>query len=723
MLSRRVFLKSSACVMAMAALESPPLARAAARWPVPPHPPKHPRRIEAFGHVRFDDYAWLKPTNWAQVRKDPSALAPAIRRELVAENAYADALLAPTRPLQDKLFRRMKTLGAADAPAPPIVDGEWAYYTRTPEGASYPIYARRPASGGPEQVLLDLNIEAKGKVYYALSVFQAPIRSPDNKLFAWAVDETGSEYHTLYVKDIESGRIVSSDIHNCYGTFAFAPDSNHLFWVLRDRLSRPTKVFRRPARGGNDVEVYDEKDPAFFIHVSLTASRRTLRIHCFNGDMGDTRVVFGDDVLAKPTLVEPRRNGLRYTVEDWQDGFLILTNADGAYDYKVMRAHRANLAEPGWQEWIGHEPGRFIAAIRPFRHYLVLSEWRNANPRLVTVTPARKLHDIAFTEDAYNVVLEPQQVYDTDTLRFSYETPRQPPAWYAYDMRTERRQVLSAPERSFDPARYVVRRLFAPSSDGVTVPITVLMKKGTKLDGSAPLFMYGYGSYGDSVTASFSAPALALVDQGWIHVLAHVRGGAEKGTRWWRSVLKHGKEKTFSDFIACAEHLIRKRYTRAGRIVIHGLSAGGLMIGAAYNMRPDLWGGAIAQVPFVDLLNTMEDEKHPLWFTALPIWGDPRIKADWEYMASYSPYTNVHRAPYPALLATGSLVDDRVGFWEPVKFVAKVRDDSTDNAPKMVKIDMAAGHMGASGRNAKLRQHAMFYAFATWAVEHKWGLA
>ena len=722
MLSRRYILKSSVCIMALAPLLAPAAIRAERRWPLPPHAPKHPKRIERFGRILSDDYAWLKPTNWAAIRKDPEALDPEIRKVLDAENAYAKAMLAPTQPLQDTLFARMQNLTAADVPPPAILEDGWAYYSWIPEGESYPIYARRPASGGAEQILLDLNAEARGKTYYALSVFQAPVRSPDNRLFAWAVDETGSEYHTLYVKDIATGRIISSDIHDCYGTFAFAPDSKHLFWVLRDRLSRPTKVFRRAARGGTDVEVYDEKDPAFFIHVSLTTSKRTLLIHCFNGDMGDTRVVFGDDVLGAPTLVEPRRNGLLYTVEDWQDDYLILTNANGAYDFKVMRANRANLREAGWLPFIAHQPGHFIAAIRPFRNFLVLSEWRDANPHLIIATPTGQMHNIAFAEAAYNVSLESEQTYDTDNLRYAYETPRLPKAWYEYDMKTAERQLLRAPRRSFEPEHYVVERISAPSSDGVMVPITVLMRKGTKLDGSAPLLMYGYGSYGDSVTASFSAPALALVDQGWIHVLAHVRGGAEKGTRWWRSVLKRGKKKTFVDFIACAEHLIQRRYTRRGQIAIHGLSAGGLLVGAVYNMRPDLWGAAIAQVPFVDLLNTMEDENHPLWFTALPIWGDPRVKADWEYMASYSPYTNVHKAAYPPLLATGSLVDDRVGFWEPVKFVEKVRDDSTNTAPKMVKIDMSAGHMGASGRNAKLRQQAMFYAFAIWAVDNKWGL-
>ena len=721
MFSRRFVLSGSVCAAAFAA-SGGVRASGIIRWPTPPNPPKRPHRIEKFGHVRVDDYAWLKPRNWAAVRKDTASLAPDIRAVLEAENAYADAMLAPSQGVQEELLARMQALGASDAQAPPMIDGEWVYDTRVPEGASYPIYARRRVTGGPEQILLDLDAEAKGKAYYALSVFQAPLHSPDNKLFAWAVDETGSEYHTLYVKDMETGKIVSSDIHKCYGTFAFSPDSQYLFWVLRDPLSRPTKVFRRPARGGTDVQVYEETDPAFFMHVSLTASQRNLRIHCFNGDMGETRIVFGDDVTAMPVLAEPRTPGLHYTIEDWQDGFVVLTNADGAFDYQVMRAKRADLSRSGWRQWIAHKPGRFIADIRPLRHYLVCSEWRDANPHLVTVTPDGIERDISFDEDAYAVTLDPQQTYETDELRFSYETPRQPPAWYGYDMAKGTRKLLSTPKRTFDPDRYVVQRLSAPTTDGVEVPITVLMRKDAKLDGSAPLFMYGYGSYGDFVTAGFSAPALALVERGWIHVLAHVRGGAEKGTRWWRSVLKHGKEKTFKDFIACAEHLIAKRYTRKGRIVIHGLSAGGLMIGAVYNMRPDLWGGAVAQVPFVDLLNTMEDLSHPLWFTALPIWGDPRIKADWEYMASYAPYTNVHRANYPPLLATGSLADDRVAFWEPLKFVEKVRDDSTNRAPKLVKIDMNAGHMGASGQISKLRQHAMFYGFAIWAVEHRWGL-
>ncbi|HEX2594089.1 MAG TPA: S9 family peptidase [Rhizomicrobium sp.] len=722
MIDRRQLLRLSAAVTSVAAAGSP-AAWAAVQWPVPPRPKKIPVRDEHYGLVRHDDYAWLKPSNWDEVRKNPAALVPDIHACLDAENGYADAMLAPSDPVQDELFAAMSRIATDDAAPPPVIRGSWAYSSTTPSDANYPVFVREPVSGGPRQILLDVNEQAKGHKYYALT-YQPPVISPDGKYFAWGADDVGSEYFRLYVCDLETGKIADTGIDKSFGSFAFSPDSQYLFWVYRDPLSRPTKVFRRSLKDGTDTLVYEEADPAFFMIVSLTASQKNVLIYCFNVDSSETRIIPGDTPTAVPQLVEPRRPGVQYSVQDWNGKFVILTNDDGAFDYKLMLADKTNLARAGWQEWIAHQPGRFIQDVRPFRDHLVRLEWRDANPQIVAMAATGGEANIPFDEAAYSVRLQPDQDYDTATLNFVYETPRHPSAWFAYDMLAGSRKALTVAAPSFDPDKYVVERLFAPAEDGETVPVTVLMRKDTKRDGSAPVFMYAYGSYGSSVEAAFAPAPISLVDRGWIHVLAHVRGGAEKGTRWWRSVLTIGKKKTFTDFIACAEHLIAKNYTRKGRIVAHSFSAGGLLIGASLNMRPDLWGGAIAQVPFIDLLNTMEDSSHPLWFTALPIWGDPRKKDELAYMASYSPYDNIVHQAYPPVLATGSISDDRVAYWEPVKLVAKLRDYSTNHAPKMVKIDMSAGHMGQGGRLAQLQQMAMFYGFAIWAADRKWtGLA
>lgn len=719
MFNRRRFLKLSGAMTAVTTTARAIPAWAGARWPIPPHPKKVPTRDAHFGLVRNDDYAWLKPKNWEDVRKNPAALASDIRACLDAENTYVDAMLAPSKPVQDELFAAMTRIATDDAPPPPITRGAWTYRSYIPSGANYPVFERKPVSGGPAQILLDVNARAKGHKYYALT-YQPPLVSPDGKYFAWAEDEVGSEYFRIQIRNLETGDIIDTGIGKCFGSFTFSPDSQYLFWVYRDPLSRPTKVFRRSLKNGTDTLVYEEKDPAFFMVVSLSASQNYVLIYCLNVDSSETRIISGDAPTAPPQLVEPRKPGVQYSVEDWNGKFVILTNADGAFDYKLMLADRSNVSRSGWHEWVSHKPGRFIKEIRPFKNYLVRLEWRDANPHLVISSAENAEAGIPFDEAAYSVQLQPDQDYNKDSLALVYETPRKPAVWFAYDMKTGSRKPLNTSAMGFDPNKYSVERLFARAKDGEIIPITVLMHKNTKRDGSAPLFQYGYGSYGASVEAVFSAPAISLVDRGWIHVLAHVRGGAEKGTRWWRSVLKTGKKKTFTDFIACAEHLIAKNYTRKGRIIAHSYSAGGLMIGAALNMRPDLWGGAIAQVPFVDLLNTMEDTSHPLWYTALPIWGDPRKAKELAYMASYSPYDNISHQAYPPVLATGSISDDRVAFWEPVKFIAKLRDYSTNRAPKMVKIDMSAGHMGQGGKLEKLRQMAMFYGFAIWADDKKW---
>lgn len=722
MIDRRSVLMS---LSAAALISGAPLARAAtvSRWPVPPQPRREPRIVGKFGNRRPDDYSWLRPKDWHAVLRDPASLDADVKAAVLAENVYTAAMMQPSHPLQAELIARMNAIDAGkDAPVE-VEDGGFVYYARPGASGDYPIYVRRAVAGGPEQQLLDVGAQARGKRFYSLH-YAGPQRSSDGRLFGWAADETGSGIFSIRAMEMSSGRMLVSDIRDAHGGFTFSPDGRYLLWIGRDNRGRPTTVSRRDIAAGSDTVIYEERDPAFFINVRTTASGGYVVIRILNGAMSEVRLVPMATPTAKPILVEPRTAGLRYDVDDWNDQLIVMTDADGASDFKVMKT---SIDAPGrghWRELLPHRPGRLIAALHPFAGHLVREEWRDANPRLIVMSTDGSEKEVAFDEPAYSIVVPQGQRWSSPALTFTYQSPRTPVSAYRLTLAGGKAAPIAPPTRStgYDPDRYELRRLFARASDGAEVPITLLMRKGAALDSRAPLFLYGYGSYGATVAAEFSPAHIALVDQGWIYAIAHVRGGAEQGTMWWRSVLRHGKKTTFTDFIACAEHLIAAKYTARGRIVAHGFSAGGLLMGAIYTMRPDLWAGVIAQAPFVDVLNTMDDfESHPLGTTALPIWGDPRVPEDYAYVASYSPYDTLKSAPYPALLATGGVADDRVAFWEPVKFAVKARALTTAANPIMARIAMSAGHMGDSGSNATHEQQALFFAFAIWAADRRWG--
>ena len=686
--------------------------------PVPPVTPKRPSRSEWFGRAFIDDYAWIRQPDWFNELHQPERLDPEIRDHLQAENAYCDAVLTSTNELQAVLFDEMMRRSAGGGDTPARVDGPWAYSSRIESGAKYPRLVREPVDGGPEQLLLDAEAEAEGKSYYRLSEFTLAHPSPDQRLFAWAADEAGDQHFRLYVKDIATQALASSVIESCYGEFAFSPDSRWLYWVWRDPVSRPTKVFRRPAMGGEDVLIYEETDPGFFIALERLSSNAYVSIRVFNGETSEVWLIPASNPAAAPALVEPRRAGVFYELEHWNDRFVVRTNADGATDYKLMTADPAAPGAAGWREWVAHRPGRFIAQVRAFRDHLVRLEWVDANPTLI-VSPANGGPDQALVEaePAYDLTLG-DQAYDTAILRYTYQSPATPPRWIDYDMASGERTVVQEPEiEEFDAGLYEVRRLFAPASDGESIPITVLMRRGTRLDGHAPLYLYAYGSYGYSVTPEFSAPNLSLVDRGWIAAIAHIRGGGEKGPGWYRQAQSTGKKVSITDFIASAEHLIAEGYTGAGRIVSHSLSAGGIVIGGSVNLRPELWAGVINQVPFVDVLNSVHDTKNPLIPAAYAVWGDPADPAVFDYIASYSPYENIRPGPYPAALAIGGLLDNRVGYWESAKWVARLREMSTSGRPMLLRINMTAGHQGHAGLSDQLRQAAFFRAFAIWAAQ------
>jgi oligopeptidase B len=690
--------------------------------PVPPVAKIEPVRHEQLGRTRTDDYAWMKDDNWREVLRDPSVIKADVKAYLEAENAYAKAMLASTQDLQDQMFGEMKGRIKEDDSSVPAPDGPWDYYVRYEAGAQHPVHARRPrAATDGEQVLLDADAEAKGKAFFQVNGAE---HSPDHALYAYAVDEQGSEVCRIYVKDLASGAVLPGPVESSTGDFVFSPCSKWLFWIWRDAEGRPARLYRRPARGGEDVLIYEEADDGFFMGVGVTSSRAYISLGLGNQETSEIRLIPASDPTLDPFIVEPRTEGLRYDVEHWGDRFVIRTNADEAIDFKLVFADEADPSRRTWRDFVPHQAGCFITGMTSFKGHLARLERVDANNRIV-VTKAGTLaeHAIDFDEEAYALSLEGGYEYDTPCLRFVYQSPTTPRQWFDYDMTTRARSLRKTQEipSGHDPAAYVTRRLYAAAPDGAQVPITVLMKAGTPLDGSAPLLLYGYGSYGMAMEPSFSIRNLSLVDRGWIWATAHIRGGSEKGWGWFQDGRRFKKKNTFSDFIACADHLAAAGYGRSGRIVAYGGSAGGMLMGAVANMRPELWAGIIGAVPFVDVLNTMSDTSLPLTPPEWPEWGNPLEDAEaYDYIVGYSPYDNVAALPYPAVLATGGLSDPRVTYWEPAKWAARLRRETISGDPVLLKINMEAGHGGASGRFEFLKEIALDYAFAVWAAEKGW---
>ncbi|HEY2050562.1 MAG TPA: S9 family peptidase [Caulobacteraceae bacterium] len=686
--------------------------------PVPPRPRKDPVRIEQLGRVRVDDYAWMKDDNWQAVLRDPSVVKADVREHLEAENAYVKAVLASTEDLQAQLFEEMKARLKPDDASVPSADGPFAYFSRYETGAQHPQHLRRPrGTEHPEEVLLDEEIEAKGKAYYAVGGAR---HAPDHGLYAWAVDEQGSEYYEIIVRDLASGERLADGPKSSAGSFCFSPDSRWLFWIWRDDNARPARVYRRPARGGEDVLVYEEKDEGMFLGVGVASDDSHILIEASNQETSEVWLIPASDPLAMPVVAEPRQDGVRYDLDRWSDRWVVRSNVDGAVDFQLMTSVEAVPARASWRTWIPPKAGRLIAGFAAYRNHLVRQEREDALDRLVVTDRAGGEHVIAFDEAAYALSLVGGYEYDTTLTRFVYQSPTTPRQWFDYDMVTRERTLRKTQEvpSGHDPAAYETRRLHATAPDGAQVPITVLMKKGTPLDGSAPLLLYGYGAYGIPESAAFSTTRFSLVDRGWIWASTHIRGGSDKGWGWFLDGRRAKKKNTFTDFIACAEHLISQGYSRAGRIAAYGGSAGGMLMGAIANMRPDLWGAIIAAVPFVDVLNTMSDLSLPLTPPEWPEWGNPLEDPEaYDMIASYSPYENVAPRPYPAILATGGLSDPRVTWWEPEKWTARLREATTSGRPVLLKINMEAGHGGASGRYEHLREIALDYAFAIWAIQ------
>jgi len=681
----------------------------------PPRAEKRPRVETWHGHEKRDDYHWLKAENWQEVMHDPSVLPAEIRAVLEGENAHHEAVMAGTRALQDQLFAELKGRIKEDDSSVPAPDGAWDYYSSYVAGGQHPRYCRKPrGKDGPEQMLLDGNLLARGREYFRFGGIDL---SPGQNLIAWSFDGNGSEFYELHVRDAATGTEHKDVLENTAGEATWTTDGKSFFYTLQDDNHRPLKTFRHVlgTEQSADTLVYEEKDTGKFTGVGKTNSEMWITIDIHDHDTSEIWLIDAARPDEPPRLVAPRVEGIEYDIEHRADQFIIRTNEGNAEDYKLVTAPVLNPGKENWTDLIPHRPGVFIVSYIVLKHWLIRMERENALPRIVVRhMETGEEHAIAFDEEAYSLGFGEMREFETDTLRFTYSSPTTPAQVFDYDMKTRTRVLRKTQEvpSGHDPSHYVTRRLMAPAHDGEMIPVTLLYRKDAKLDGSEPLWLYGYGSYGISLPAGFNTNILSLVNRGFIYATAHIRGGQEKGRRWYKTGKMEHKQNTFRDFISCAEFVVREGFTSKGNIVAQGGSAGGMLMGAVANMAPELFRGIVAEVPFVDVLTTMLDDTLPLTPPEWPEWGNPiESKQAYENIMAYSPYDRVEAKAYPNILAVGGLTDPRVTYWEPAKWVAKLRELKTDDNLLLLKTNMGAGHGGASGRFDRLKEVAFVYAF------------
>jgi len=675
---------------------------------------KRPFASTQHGIERVDDYAWLRAGNWQAVMRDPTVLDPEIRAHLEAENAYTHAVMADTEALQATLFAEMKGRIKEDDSSVPAPDGAFAYYTRYVVDGQHPLFCRTPRSGGAEEILVDGNALAKDHAYFRIA---SVTHSPDHRLVAYAVDTKGSEFYTVNVIEAATGKLVDARIADNNGSLQWAADSKTLLYVWLDEEHRPRRLFAH-GLGSDETDrlIYEQADPGFFLGIGATQDERYLLLSVHDHETAEISLIDAHNPASPPRLVAPREAEHDYSVDHHDGRLIILTNSDGAEDYRIVEAPIDNPSPENWREIEPHRLGRLILDVIAYKDFLVRLEREDGLPRIVIRRFSDgEEHEIAFAEEAYALGIAHGYEYDTNTLRFTYSSMTTPAQVFDYDMATRERTLRKTQEipSGHDPSLYVTRRVMAPAKDGETVPVSLLYRKDTKLDGTAPLLLYGYGAYGMTIPAGFSTNALSLVDRGFVYAIAHVRGGKDKGYRWYKDGKRKKKVNTFTDFVAAGEYLAREKFTARGRIVAHGGSAGGMLMGAVANMAPDLFLGVIAEVAFVDVLTTMLDATLPLTPPEWPEWGNPIESADdYRTIAAYSPYDQVRAQTHPHIIALAGLTDPRVTYWEPAKWVAKLREHDTGDNLILLRTNMDAGHAGASGRFERLKEVAVSYAFA-----------
>ncbi|MEM9599813.1 MAG: S9 family peptidase [Pseudomonadota bacterium] len=690
--------------------------------PTAPRAEKRPVQHSRFGHEWTDDYAWLKDRNWQTVLREPDTLSDDIRTHLEVENAYTKSVLSPLKTLEDTLFEEMKARLEPARSSTKLPDGPWRYYHRFEPGQEQGTFMREARDGGVPTVILDAESLAKqAEGFFDIGDVS---HSPDHQRLAYGIDLKGAENNEVFVKPIDRDEAQFTGIDRAAGTLVWAADSETLFWVERDDNQRPSQVRRRAVDAdGAGLLSYEEADAGFFVGLGTSDEDRHIVISAHDHTTSEVWAVPMGRPDAAPVCFAPRRRGVEYGVSPHRSGTYILSNDQSAIDFAVFRSDTplGEESDPAlWQSYIAHRPGCLILGLETYSGHMVRLERENALPRIVIRDmDSGEDHAIEMAEPAFSLGLVSGYEYDTTTLYYSYSSPTTPASVYAYDMVTRERELVrqQVVPSGHDPDDYVTQRIEITARDGETVPVTLLYRKGLSPDGSHPLLLYGYGSYGHTIPADFRTARLSLVDRGFVYAIAHIRGGMAKGYGWYDDGKREKKINTFNDFVDAGRALADLGWTSRGQIVAHGGSAGGLLVGAALNQDPGLFGGVIGAVPFVDVLNTMSDADLPLTPPEWPEWGNPlEDEAAFQTILAYSPYENVTEADYPPILITGGLTDPRVTYWEPAKWAATLRDHQTGDAPILLKMNMEAGHQGESGRYQSLKETAIEYAFALWAV-------
>jgi len=669
---------------------------------------KKNKELIAHGDTRIDEYYWMND----YFKKGPDSAK--VVDHLKAENAYLDTMMAGTKKFQEDLYTEMKARIKEKDESVPVLNNGYYYYTRTEEGKQYYKYCRKKGSlDAVEEILLDVDKMAEGQPYFSAAGFNI---SPDNKLLAYGTDNVSRRQYTIHIKNLETGEILKDEIKGTSAGSTWANDNKTLFYTLNNPSTLLTEKIKKHKLGddvSNDMVVYDEQDESNYIGVYKTKSKKYLVIYSSATLSSEYQILEADNPDGNFRVFQPRMKEVLYEIDHWGDKFLITTNWN-AKNFKLMESPLDKTGSENWKDVIPHRTDVLLEGIALFKDHWVITERKAGLLQMrIRQVSSGSDHYLDFGEPAYAAYVGANPEFNTTTLRYNYTSLTTPNSVYDYDMNTKNKNLLKEQPvlGKFNKDDYVTERIYATARDGVKVPISLVYKKGTKKDGSAPLLLYGYGSYGASMDANFHSNRLSLLDRGFIYAIAHIRGGQEMGRQWYDDGKMLKKINTFNDFIDCGEFLVKEKYTSKGHMYAMGGSAGGLLMGAIVNMAPDLWNGVVAAVPFVDVITTMSDPTIPLTTNEYDEWGNPENKENYMYMKSYSPYDNVEKKNYPNILVTTGLHDSQVQYFEPAKWVARLRAMKTDSNLLLLKTNMGAGHGGASGRFDYLKEIALQYAF------------
>ena len=666
-----------------------------------------PKEMKIHDHARVDNYYWLNERENAEVIN-----------YLKAENTYLDAVMAPVKPFQEQLFQEMKGRIKEKDESVPVKDGNYFYYAKFIEGGEYPLYCRKKGDlTAPEEILLDGNKLAKGKAYFNVGGYEI---SDNESIMAYGVDTISRRNYTVRFKDLKTGKLFKDQLKNTEGgSYAWSADNKTLFYIVRDQQTLLGYQVWRHVLGTDvktDVLIYEEKDNQYYMGLYRMKSKKYIAIGCdHNGVASEYRLLEASNPTGEFKIFSPRERGHEYNIEHFQDKFYVRTNLNNALNFKLMEVKEDHSSDKSqWKEVIAHRKDVYLEGIEVFKNHLVVQEKNQGLTQIRIINQTTKAeHYLNFGEPAYDANIGANPDFETAVLRYGYTSLTTPSSTFDYNMNTKAKELKKQQTvlGGFDKNNYVSERVFVSVRDGAKVPVSIVYRKGTNLDGTAPLLQYAYGSYGSSTDATFSSVRLSLLDRGFVYAIAHIRGGQEMGREWYDHGKMFNKKNSFYDFIDCSEFLIKNKYCSPTKLFALGGSAGGLLMGAIINIKPELYRGVVAAVPFVDVVTTMLDETIPLTTGEFEEWGNPKNKDAYEYMLSYSPYDNIEKKAYPNILVTTGLHDSQVQYFEPAKWVAKLRTMKTDNNLLLMHVNMEAGHGGASGRFASLKEVAMEYAF------------